>query len=93
MDNFAETDIPSFNNSASYVVMPLQSPTNGVYHPISTVCYGSTASGSVHYSAPLGTFGLPTTTWGLVATRKHQGMLGTNMFHSTDAKMKGEHEC
>ncbi|KAE8767239.1 HORMA domain-containing protein 1 [Hordeum vulgare] len=85
-DSFAETDIPSFHNTASCVVMPLQSPTNGAYYPTSTACYGSSNSGSVAYSAPFGTSGLPVKPW--VTTHEHQGMPSTNMFHSADAQMK-----
>jgi hypothetical protein len=70
MDSFVETDIPSFSP-----VMPMQSPTNGAYHPTSTSCYESSASGSVAYSGPSGTTGLPV---------KHQGMPSTNMFHGAD---------
>ncbi|KAM0852662.1 hypothetical protein ACQ4PT_042485 [Festuca glaucescens] len=87
MDSFAETDIPSYSNTASCVVMPLQSPTNGAYHPTSTACCGPSASGSVAYSAPFGTSGLPRKTW--AATHGHQGMPSANMFHSDDAQMKG----
>jgi hypothetical protein len=89
MDSFAETDIPSFSHTASCVVMPLQSPTNGVYHPTSTACYGPSACGSVAYSAPFGTTGLPIKSW--VTTQEHQGVPSTNMFHGADAYMKGEH--
>ncbi|XP_051188679.1 TITAN-like protein [Lolium perenne] len=87
MDSFAETDIPSYSNTASCVVMPLQSPTNGAYHPTSTACYGPSASGSVAYSAPFGTSGLPGKTW--VATHENQGMPSANMFPGADARMKG----
>ncbi|KAM3276527.1 hypothetical protein ACQJBY_044748 [Aegilops geniculata] len=86
-DSFAETDIPSFSNTASCVVMPLQSPTNGAYYPTSTACYGSSTSRSVAYSAPFGTSGLPVKP--CVTTHGHQGMPSTNMFHSADAQMKG----
>ncbi|CAM0952247.1 unnamed protein product [Alopecurus aequalis] len=89
MDNFAETDIQSFSNTASCVVMPLQSPTNGAYHPTSTACYGSFASGSGAYSAPFGTSGMPFKPWD--ATHEHQGIPSTNMFRSADAQMKGAH--
>ena len=61
LDSIAQTNIPSFTNTASYVVMPLQSPTNGAYHPISTACYGAPDCGSVSYSAAYGTVGLPNT--------------------------------
>ncbi|VAI34256.1 unnamed protein product [Triticum turgidum subsp. durum] len=86
-DSFAETDIPSFRNTASCVVMPLQSPTNGAYYPTSTACHGSSTSGSVAYSAPFGTSGLPVKP--CVTTHGHQGMPSTNVFHSADAQMKG----
>ena len=89
MDNFAETDIPSFSNTASCVVMPLQSPTNGAYHPTSTASYGSFASESGAYSAPFGTSGLPVKTW--ATTHEHQDISIANMFRSADAQMKGEH--
>ncbi|PNT64894.1 hypothetical protein BRADI_4g34656v3 [Brachypodium distachyon] len=89
LDNFAETDVPSFSNIASCVVMPLQSPTNGAYHPTSTACYGSSASESVVCSAPFGTSGLPVKPWGFIATHGHQGMPSTNMFHRADAQTEG----
>ncbi|XP_062193750.1 meiosis-specific protein PAIR2-like [Phragmites australis] len=89
LDSFAKTNIPSFSNSASYVVTPLQSPTNGAYHPISTACHGASGSGSVLYSAPHGTVGLPITPWGLAAAHEQQGVLTTNWSHSTDPEMEG----
>ncbi|KAM0844259.1 hypothetical protein ACQ4PT_057175 [Festuca glaucescens] len=87
MDSFAETDIPSYSNIASCVVVPLQSPTNGAYHPTSTACYGPSASGSVAYSVPFGTSGLPIEPW--VTTHEHHGVTSTNMFRGADAQMKG----
>uniref|UniRef100_A0ACD5YDH9 Uncharacterized protein n=2 Tax=Avena sativa TaxID=4498 RepID=A0ACD5YDH9_AVESA len=87
MDNFAETDIPSFSNTASCVVMPLQSPTNGAFHPTSTACYGSSASGSVAYSAPFGASGLAIKPW--ATTHEHQGIPSTDMFLKSDVQMKG----
>ncbi|RCV12395.1 hypothetical protein SETIT_2G266400v2 [Setaria italica] len=89
LDSFAQTNIPSFSNTASYVVMPLQSPTNGAYHPISAACHGAFSSGSVSYSAPYGTVGLPITAWGSSETHEQQGVLSTNCFHSTGPEMKG----
>ncbi|CAN6218284.1 unnamed protein product [Urochloa humidicola] len=89
LDSFAQTNIPCFSNTASYVVMPLQNPTNGAYHPISTAYHGAFGSGSVPYSAPYGTVGLPITPWGSSETHERQGVLPTNCFHSTGPEMKG----
>ncbi|KAF8780882.1 hypothetical protein HU200_000840 [Digitaria exilis] len=88
-DTFARTNIPSFSNTASYVVMPLQNPTNGAYHPISTECHGAFGSGNASYSAPYGTVGLPITAWGSAETHKQQGVLSTNCFHGTGPEMNG----
>ncbi|XP_062199186.1 meiosis-specific protein PAIR2-like [Phragmites australis] len=88
LHSFAQTDILSFSNTPSYVVMPLQSPTNGAYHPISTVCHGASASGSVLYSAPYGTVGVPITPWGSAKTNEQQDVLTTNLFYSTGPEMK-----
>ncbi|CAL5087462.1 unnamed protein product [Urochloa decumbens] len=89
LDSFAQTNIPCFSNTASYVVMPLQSPTNGAYHPISSACHGAFGPGSVPYSAPYGTVGLAVTPWGSSETHEQQGVLPTNCFHSTGPEMKG----
>ncbi|CAN6204957.1 unnamed protein product [Urochloa humidicola] len=89
LDSFAQTNIPCFSNTASYVVMPLQSPTNGAYHPISTAYHGAFSSGSVPYSAPYGTVGLPVAPWGSSETHEQQGVPSTNCFHSTGPEMKG----
>ncbi|KAK3130492.1 hypothetical protein QOZ80_6BG0494120 [Eleusine coracana subsp. coracana] len=89
LDSFAQTNIPSFSNTASYVVMPLQSPTNGAYHPISTACYGASDCGSVSYSAAYGAVGLPNTLWGSANTQEQKGALTTNWSHITDPEMKG----
>lgn len=93
LDSFAQTNIPSFSNTASYVVMPLQSPTNGAYHPISTACHGAFSSGGVSYSAPYGTVGLPTPPWGFSETHEQQGVLSTNCLHSTGLEIKGNSKC
>ncbi|GJN41084.1 hypothetical protein PR202_gn00410 [Eleusine coracana subsp. coracana] len=90
LDSFAQTNIPSFSNTASYVVMPLQSPTNGAYHPISTACYGASDCGSVSYSAAYGAVGLPNTLWGSANTQEQKGALTTNWSHITDPEMKGK---
>ncbi|CAD6218614.1 unnamed protein product [Miscanthus lutarioriparius] len=89
LDSFAQNNIPSFSNTASYVVMPLQSPTNGAYDPISTACHGASSSGSAPYSAPYGTVGLPITPWGSAETHRQQGALSTNLFHSSGPETKG----
>ena len=93
LDCFAQTNITSFSNTASYVVMPLQSPTNGAYHPISKACHGASGSGGVSYSTPYGTVGLPITPWGSAETHEQQGVLSTNYFHSTGPEMKGKSKC
>jgi len=92
LDNCAETNIPSFSNTSSYVVMPLQIPTNGAYHPISTACHAAVASASVSYSAPYGTVGVPITPWGSARTHEQQAVLSTNCFHSTGPEMKGKNK-
>jgi arsenate reductase-like glutaredoxin family protein len=92
LDNFAETYIPSSSNTASNVVMPLQSPTNGAYYPNSTACQGSSSFGSIPYSAPFETFGVPIIPCGSVALHEQQVMLGTDLFQSAGTKMKGEPE-
>ncbi|KAF2916957.1 hypothetical protein DAI22_09g157700 [Oryza sativa Japonica Group] len=89
LDNFAETYIPSSSNTASNVVMPLQSPTNGAYYPNSTACQGSSSFGSIPYSAPFETFGVPIIPCGSVALHEQQVMLGTDLFQSAGTKMKG----
>ncbi|KAL6601235.1 hypothetical protein ACP70R_007119 [Stipagrostis hirtigluma subsp. patula] len=89
LDSFAHIDIPSLSNTASYVVMPLQSPTNGAYHPISTAYHGASASGSALYSAPYGTVGLPITPWGSARTNEQHDALTKNVFHSTHPETKG----
>lgn len=90
LDSFAQNNIPSFNNTASCVVMPLQSPTNGAYGPISTACHGASSSGSAPYSAPYGTVGLPITPWGSARTHEQQGGLSTNSFRSSGPETKGD---
>jgi hypothetical protein len=90
LDSFAQINIPSFSNTASYVVMPLQSPTNGAYHPISTVCYGASISGSASYSAAHGIVGQPKTPWGLTSTQEQQVVPTTNWFYITDPEVKGK---
>jgi hypothetical protein len=90
LDSFAQNNISSFSNTASYVVMPLQSPTNGAYDPISTACHGASSSGSAPYSAPYGTVGLPITPWGSSETHKQQGALSTNLCHSSGPETKGD---
>jgi hypothetical protein len=92
LDSFAQTNIPfpSFSNIASYVVMPLQSRTNGVYHPISTACYGASISGSASYSDAHGIVGLPKTPWGLASTQGQQVVPTTNWFYITDPEVKGK---
>ncbi|TVU08815.1 hypothetical protein EJB05_42230 [Eragrostis curvula] len=89
LDSFAQNNLQSFSNTASYVVTPLQTPTNGAYHPISTAYYGASGSGSVSYSAAHGTVGLPITPWGLTNTQEQQGVLSTNWIHITDTETKG----
>ncbi|KAL5201321.1 hypothetical protein ABZP36_035675 [Zizania latifolia] len=86
LDTFAETYIPSSSNTASYVVMHLQSPTNGAYYPNSTACHGSFAFGSIH---SFETFGVPIKPCGLVASHEQQVILCTNFFHSFGPKVKG----
>ncbi|KAL6845927.1 hypothetical protein ACP4OV_023375 [Aristida adscensionis] len=88
LDSFAQINIPSLSNTASYVVMPLQSPTNGAYHPISTACHGASTSGAVLYSAPYGTVGLPVRPWGSAETNE-QDELTKSVFHSADPAMRG----
>lgn len=90
LDSFAQNNIPSFSNTASCVVMPLQSPTNGAYDPISTASHGASSSRSAPYSAPYGTVGLSITPWGSVETHKEQGALSTNLFHSSAPETKGD---
>ncbi|ONM22775.1 TITAN-like protein [Zea mays] len=89
LDSFAQNNIPSFSNTASYVVMPLQNSTNGAYGSISTACHGASSSGSASHSAPYGTVGLPITPWGSAETHKLQGALSTNWFHSSGTETKG----
>uniref|UniRef100_A0A0D9XFF3 TITAN-like protein n=1 Tax=Leersia perrieri TaxID=77586 RepID=A0A0D9XFF3_9ORYZ len=89
LDNFAETHFPSSSNTASNVVIPLQSPTDGAYYPNSTACHGSSSFGSIPYSAPFETFGVPVTPCGLVVSHEKQAMKGTHSFCSADTKMKG----
>ncbi|KAF0914434.1 hypothetical protein E2562_028516 [Oryza meyeriana var. granulata] len=89
LENFAETYIPSSSNTASNVVMPLQSPTNGAYYPNSTACRGSSSFGSIMYSAPFETFEMPVIPCRLVASHEQQAMLGTDLFHNAGTKMKG----
>lgn len=90
LDSFAQNNIPSFSNTASYVVMPLQNSTNGAYGSISTACHGASSSGSASHSAPYGTVGLPITPWGSAETHKLQGALSTNWFHSSGTETKGD---
>ncbi|KAL5205221.1 hypothetical protein ABZP36_033430 [Zizania latifolia] len=89
LDNFAETYIPYSSNTESCVVMPLQSPTNGVYYPNSTARHGSSTFGSIPYSPSYEIFGGPIKDCGLVASHEQQVMLGTYLFHIVDTKMKG----
>lgn len=93
LDSFAQTNIPSFSNTASYVVMPLQNPTNGAYHPISTACQGAFGSGNVSCSTSYGTAGMPITSWGSAETHEQQGVLSTNCSHGTGPEMKGKSKC
>ncbi|KAG8049717.1 hypothetical protein GUJ93_ZPchr0009g1933 [Zizania palustris] len=89
LDNFAESYIPYSSNTESCVVMPLQSPTNGAYYPNSTACHGSSTFGSIPYSPSCEIFGVPIKHCGLIPSHEQQIMLGTDLLHSVDTKMKG----
>lgn len=63
--------------------------SNGAYYPNSTACQGSSSFGSIPYSAPFETFGVPIIPCGSVALHEQQVMLGTDLFQSAGTKMKG----
>uniref|UniRef100_A0A0E0B516 TITAN-like protein n=1 Tax=Oryza glumipatula TaxID=40148 RepID=A0A0E0B516_9ORYZ len=54
-----------------------------------TACQGSSSFGSIPYSAPFETFGVPIIPCGSVALHEQQVMLGTDLFQSAGTKMKG----
>ncbi|WVZ65484.1 hypothetical protein U9M48_014837 [Paspalum notatum var. saurae] len=88
LDSFSQTNFPSLSNTASYVVMPLQSPTNGEYHPISTACHVASSLSSALYATPCETLRPPITPWGSAETHKLQGAPPTNWFHSSGPETK-----
>lgn len=88
LDSFAQTNFPSFRNSASCVVMPLQSPTNGAYHPVSPACHVASSSGIAPYATPYGTVQPSMTPWGSAETHELQGALSRNWCRSNGPKTK-----